>query len=330
MINIDRQHWDEFLLKHPNAHLLQTTYWGELKSSFGWDVSRLITRNTGVQILFKKLVFGITWAYIPKGPVGDSWNDMWPLVDSECRRKKAVFLKIEPDYWEADREMVSTWLSSPRFIPSDHHIQPARTLLVNLEGTESQVLSRMKQKTRYNIGLAARKGVKIHPSNNIDRFYDLMLITGERDTFGIHSLDYYRDAFNQFNTDGKCELLFAEYQGKLLAALMVFASGLRAWYFFGASSSENRNLMAPYALQWEAMGWARAKGCTSYDLWGVPDYPYERLEGEFTHRNDGLWGVYRFKRGFGGNLRRVVGTWDWVYNPLLYAIYHLWVNRTQL
>jgi peptidoglycan pentaglycine glycine transferase (the first glycine) len=329
MIDIDRQRWDEFLVRHPDVHLLQTSAWGELKASFGWSVSRLITQNTGVQILFKKLFFGITWAYIPKGPVGNSWNDLWPLVDQECRRKKAVFLKIEPDFWEVDRDLVSARLPSPKFNPSNFHIQPARTLLVNLDGTETEVLSRMKQKTRYNIGLAVRKGIRVRPSDNIERFYDLMLITGERDTFGIHNLRYYQDAYNRFHPDGKCELLFAEYQGKLLAALMVFTSGLRAWYFYGASSSQNRNLMAPYALQWESMVWARAKGCISYDLWGVPDFPSERLEGEFTGRNDGLWGVYRFKRGFGGNLKRVVGTWDRIYNPWLYTVYRLWVKRTQ-
>ena len=110
---------------------------------------------------------------------------------------------------------------------------------------------------------------------------------------------------------------------------MVFAQGHRAYYFYGASSNEHRNLMAPYAVQWSAMQWARTKGCTSYDLWGVPDYELEYLESEFAQKNDELWGVYRFKRGFGGALIRSIGAWDLVYNPIFYLIYQIWVKKTQ-
>jgi lipid II:glycine glycyltransferase (peptidoglycan interpeptide bridge formation enzyme) len=119
------------------------------------------------------------------------------------------------------------------------------------------------------------------------------------------------------------ELLVAEYDGKPLAALMVFARGRHAWYIYGASNNEERNLMPTYLLQWEAMRWARSKGAEEYDLWGVPDKDEETLEANFTERNDGLWGVYRFKRGFGGELKRAAQALDRVYNPFLYKLY-LW------
>jgi lipid II:glycine glycyltransferase (peptidoglycan interpeptide bridge formation enzyme) len=90
---------------------------------------------------------------------------------------------------------------------------------------------------------------------------------------------------------------------------------------YGASSEQHRNLMPPYLLQWEAMLWAREKGCRTYDLWGVPDREEEVLEAEFAKRSDGLWGVYRFKRGFGGRLVRTTGAWDLVYAPLRYRLY---------
>ena len=95
----------------------------------------------------------------------------------------------------------------------------------------------------------------------------------------------------------------------------------RYCYMYGASSDEHRNLMPTYLLQWEAMLWAREQGCRSYDLWGVPDEDEETLEAEFTQRSDGLWGVYRFKRGFGGRLVRTAGAWDLVYAPLRYRLY---------
>ena len=111
---------------------------------------------------------------------------------------------------------------------------------------------------------------------------------------------------------------------------MVFYQGWRAWYFYGASSDEERNRMPAYLLQWEAMRWARLHGCREYDLWGVPDEDESVLEANFTGRSDGLWGVYRFKRGFGGKLARSVGAWRRVYNPALYRLYQWRMkNNTQ-
>jgi lipid II:glycine glycyltransferase (peptidoglycan interpeptide bridge formation enzyme) len=85
--------------------------------------------------------------------------------------------------------------------------------------------------------------------------------------------------------------------------------------------------MPAYLLQWEAIRWARAHGCVEYDLWGVPDTDEAELEESFTTRADGLWGVYRFKRGFGGQLRRASGPWDRIYRPMLYRFYRWWVMR---
>jgi lipid II:glycine glycyltransferase (peptidoglycan interpeptide bridge formation enzyme) len=108
---------------------------------------------------------------------------------------------------------------------------------------------------------------------------------------------------------------------------MVFAFGQRAWYFYGASSSQERNRMPAYLLQWNAILWARQRGCFQYDLWGVPDQEEETLEAHFEEKQEGLWGVYRFKRGFGGQLKRSVGAWDRVYLPAFYYLYRWWLKR---
>jgi lipid II:glycine glycyltransferase (peptidoglycan interpeptide bridge formation enzyme) len=184
----------------------------------------------------------------------------------------------------------------------------------------------MKQKTRYNIRLAEKKEVIVRFSANVDAFYDLMEVTGERDRFGVHSREYFRRAYDLFHPSGMCELLVAEFAGKPLAALMVFARGPRAWYFYGASSDEERNRMPAYLLQWEAMRWAKARGCVEYDLWGVPDTDEEALEAGFSERSDGLWGVYRFKRGFGGRLVRSAGAWDKSFLAFIYPLYR-WYER---
>ena len=102
---------------------------------------------------------------------------------------------------------------------------------------------------------------------------------------------------------------------------MLFLSGERSWYFYGASDDESRNLMPTYLLQWEAMRWSKAHGALLYDLWGIPDASAEVLEEQFMQRSDGLWGVYRFKRGFGGEVVRSVPAFIRVYKPLLYRLY---------
>ncbi|MEZ0394889.1 MAG: peptidoglycan bridge formation glycyltransferase FemA/FemB family protein [Anaerolineales bacterium] len=318
--------WNEFLEAYPHAHLLQTGTWGELKSAFGWEAVRLVGEGWGAQVLFRHLPLGFTLAYLPKGPVGGVQASMFSEqcieeLDALCRRKKAIFLKIEPDAWEPAGPPSATGAAG--FLISRHAIQPRRTLIVDLRGSEADILGRMKQKCRYNIRLAEKKGVGVRAWDDLDSFHRMLLATGERDAFGVHAAAYYRRAYELFRPAGMAELLVAEYEGEPLAALMVFARGRRAWYLYGASSDRQRNRMPTYLLQWEAMRWARQRGAEEYDLYGVPDADEAALEAQFESRRDGLWGVYRFKRGFGGELRRAVPALDRVYHPLLYRLY-LW------
>ncbi|MCA9934214.1 MAG: peptidoglycan bridge formation glycyltransferase FemA/FemB family protein, partial [Anaerolineales bacterium] len=182
-------------------------------------------------------------------------------------------------------------------------------------------------KTRYNIRLAERKEITVRQGTATDlpAFAQLMRLTGERDGFGVHATDYYKRAYEVFAPDDVA-LLLAEFEGRPLSAVMVFKNGPRAAYLYGASSNEERNRMPNYAVQWAAIQWAKERGCTSYDLWGIPDATPDELEAQFSERSDGLWGVYRFKRGFGGDIRRTVGAVDRIYNPRTYKLYQ-WRRR---
>lgn len=338
--------WNDFLSGFPDAHILQTSAWGDLKSEFGWEVERVVAgtgdRQIGAQVLFRRLPLGFQLAYIPKGPVGaacrpggaghaaclQAWGPLLEEVDALCRRRRAVLLKMEPDLWHANGGQLRAGGEPPAgFRHSRHSVQPLRTLAIDIQGDEDRIMSRMKQKTRYNIRLARKRGVVVRPSEDVETFYRLMEVTADRDAFGVHEREYYRRAYEMFHPQGQCELLVAEYDAEPLAALMVFARGRRAWYFYGASSNQHRDKMPTYLLQWEAIRWARLQGCREYDLWGVPDADEESLEASFTERRGGLWGVYRFKRGFGGDLRRSLGPWDRVYRPLLYAFYRMLAGR---
>jgi len=329
--------WDRRVAAGPAGHVLQSWAWGELKEQFGWRVDRLAGATALAQVLFRPLPAGLgSIAYVPKGPLAN-WADAAALrellaaIRPLARRQRAICLTVEPNM--EDDVTLAARLVALGFRPGAQSIQPRRTILVDLDGIPGDVLARMKQKTRYNVRLAARKGVIVRPGSDADlpAFYHLMSVTARRDGFAIHSQDYYAAAHRLFVPSGQSpadapaqgRLLLAEHEGRLLAGLMLLAVGQTACYMYGASADESRELMPSYLLQWEAMLWAREQGCREYDLWGVPDEDEATLEAQFQDRHDGLWGVYRFKRGFGGRLVRSIGAWDLVYARLPYRLYGL-------
>lgn len=320
--------WDSWVAQHPYGTLLQTSGWGVLKSAFDWK-SQLLSLGDSTRLLAGALVLTRRWrldwmgtlAYVPRGPVVD-WADfdlareLLTTVEKAARRQRVMTLWLEPEL--PDSPANRALLEALGYQPAANTIQPRQTLVLDIAGDDEAILAQMKQKTRYNIRLATRKGVVVREGDveDLPAFYQLMLETGQRDAFDIHSEAYYRQALAQFQPKGQATLLLAEVEGQIVAALMVFALGMRAWYFYGASSDRHRECMPTYALQWAAIGWAKRRGCTIYDLWGIPDVDEATLEADFANRSDDLWGVYRFKRGFGGRLVRFVGLWEKTLNPL--------------
>lgn len=333
----DDHEWDAFVAAHPNGSILQTTGWARLKNRFGWSSQRVFLRQdgkfvAGAQILFKSAALGILKiGYIPHGPLVD-WDNAEQVevllnqIDWAAYRNRTGLIKFEPRLWQQQAPAAwQTLLTTPQMSTDTNTIQPPRTVTIDLTPDTDTILAAMKSKTRYNIRLAARKDVVVRQGTAVDlpTFNQLMAITGQRDGFGVHSADYYRDAYDIF-APHQAALFIAEYQGQPLSAVMVFAVGKTAAYLYGASSNEERNRMPNYAVQWAAMQWAKDQGCTEYDMWGVPDADEETLEAEFTDRSDGLWGVYRFKRGFGGDVVRTVGAADRIYNKRVQRLYNWW------
>jgi lipid II:glycine glycyltransferase (peptidoglycan interpeptide bridge formation enzyme) len=333
--------WDSFVSDHARGSVLQMTNWARLKNRFGWSSQRVWLRregalSAGAQILFRSAAFGLLKiGYIPHGPLVD-WADdeqvriLFNQIDLAAYRHRAGILKVEPMLWqdelgEGASESVRRRIG--REALAGDTIQPPKTIELDLRPPCEQIMAQMKSKTRYNIRLAARRGVTVRQGNldDIEAFNRLMRDTGVRDGFGVHAPEYYRAAFELFQPHS-ASLHIAEFEGQPLSAVMVFINGTRAAYLYGASSNRERNRMPSYAAQWAAMRWAKDRGCTSYDFWGIPDAPDDQLEADLTNRSDGLWGVYRFKRGFGGVKRRTIGTLDRVYNEKVYKLYH-WRRR---
>jgi peptidoglycan pentaglycine glycine transferase (the first glycine) len=333
--------WDAFVAAHPHGSILQTDGWARLKNRFGWSSQRVWMRRNGqlvagAQLLFRSVALGILKiAYMPHGPLVD-WQDeeqvavLFNQIDQAMYQRGASLLKMEPFIWQDDpgSEIWRKICQRYDLMTETDTIQPPRTVLIDLRPSTEDILMAMKQKTRYNIRLAERKDVTVRQgtAEDIPIFDQLIRMTARRDDFGVHQADYYRAAYELFAPDNAA-LLLAEYEGQPLAGVMVFACGPKAAYLYGASSNEERQRMPSYAVQWAAMKWAKARGCTSYDMWGVPDAPEAELEDNFLERQDGLWPVYRFKRGFGGDICRTVGPADRVYNKLTQRLYRWYRNR---
>ncbi len=331
--------------RHPAGHLLQTSPWGELKSRFGWRADRVALADAdgklvaGALILYRK-VAGLTLAYVPKGPLTD-WRNrsqtdaLLAAIRAQAKQAGAAFLKIEPDL--ADTAENQTVLASYGFRPSPQTVQPRSTITLDISGEESAILARMKSKWRYNIRLAGRKGVVVHQGSRADlaHFAALMETTGDRDNFDVHSADYYAAAYDLLVAADRAVFLYATFEGQPLASIVVTVTGRTACYLWGASSNRERNRMPNHALQWAAIRWARQRGATRYDLWGIPDpigqlatpLPGARMAADAVPVSlddlpeGDLWGVFRFKQGFGGDVVRTVGAWDLALNPVLYAAY---------
>ena len=304
---------------------------------------------TGAQILLRR-VAGLTIAYVPRGPV-TVWRDatltdrLMDAVVAVARQAGAAVLKLEPEL--VDTPTSHAVLAGYGLCEVGETVQPPSTIMLDISGDEATILKRMKSKWRYNIRLAERKGVVVREASKADlaAFNKLMATTGERDGFTVHSPAYYTAAYDLFVPD-HAAFLIAEYQGEPLAAIVVFAYSETAWYLWGASSNRERNRMPNHALQWAAIRWAKERGVTRYDLWGIPDdlgklanglnnwggtpVPSHGLPVNVNDLPDGeLWGVYRFKQGFGGDVVRHVGAWEMPILPLAYKAYRLGLSARE-
>lgn len=334
--------WDQFVTTHRDAHLLQTADWGRLKAGFGYTAQRVALQDGsriigGALILFRRMPMGIgTRAYSPAGPLlpdddpaHPANTALWEGIHTTARQHGAIFLKAEPCNWYRPRPDLPTQLERAGLRLSSLTEQPPRTIVLDISGDEETILKRMNQSTRRKVNMKIKKEIEVRIGTraDVDSFTRLMAITSQRDAFGAYEPEYYQRAFDLFAAGERCALLIASYQGRDLAGLFAFRCGENAYYLYGASSNEERNRMPTYILQLEAIRWAKRHGAIRYDLWGIPDEDEATLEAQFEQRQEGLWGVYKFKRGFGGQVIRSVGAWDKVYNPLVYQAYTWAINR---
>src|SRR6266567_4563829 len=289
-----RERWDQFVVQHLAGHLLQSWGWGELKVNTGWDPLRFALWDTEQE----RMVATVSalrysalrepsraghFAYIPKGPVLD-WlqlvqcNALFAQMNTLLRAQDVLTLRMELAQVAgmASSERIAEQVAALGFRPA-RAIQPIRTILLDLTYDEETLLARMKEKCRYNVRLAGRRGVIVRAAQSpedVRAWYQLLQTTSEREQFGIHTLDYYLQAWRIFVPRNQARLLLAEYSGQL--------------------------------LEWEAMRWAKQQGATQYDLWGLP---------ATDNDDEAMAGVNRFKRSWGGEVVSFMGAYECELTP---------------
>lgn len=311
--------WNDRLARLPNAHGMQTWEWGDLRQATGWATRRLLFERGGTAVAGAAVQRRAGISYCPKGPALD-YADTFLLgqvlerLAEDTRRQRSIVLTVEPEAEAVDGTAVAA-LRRAGYRPSRTQLQSRSTVLVNLSQDEDTLLRGMSATWRRYVGRAERDGVRIRRGTDADvrTFYDLYVLTAERDGFVPRPWDYMEHLWRSLAPPGTVDLFLAEVEGRAEAGLLPMRFGARAWYLYGASSSVAQKARAPYLLQWHAMRWARRQGCQVYDMWGAPDDPLDET--------DPLAGVYYFKRGFGGRHVRWVGPYDYVVTPVLY---HLW------
>jgi len=326
--------YGDYVRQGPKGHILQTVAWGDLKARTGWAPVRYLVeeRGTGVprgaiSVLLRRLPLPGTRLYLgyaPRGPVIDyadeaAMSELFASVAGDLRRRGAIALKIDPDV-AADRIDVVDRLERlglrrmTRGLGFEG-VQPRFVFRLPLRGPAEEIMASFQPKTRYNIRLAQRRGVTVRVGTtreDLRTFYRILVETARRDRFLVRAESYYQDMWELLVEKRLARLFLADHEGETLAGTMAFILGDKAWYVYGASSNARREVMPNYLLQWTMIRWAKDSGCNLYDFRGVSGN---------LDPSDPLYGLFRFKKGFGAEFTEFIGEFDLVLSPSWYHAY---------
>jgi len=323
----------------PTDNLFQSPLWARFRSRIGTPVESVQLGSPNTSMLVQLEDQGdFRLAYVAAGPdvvvQEDEQGRFLEELSVQLRPRLRTRPAAEPIAVRYDLPWESPW-GDPSIRPSvrareirmnfgtdRHRLQKAATdrlapdtIEIDLRLSEDELLGSMRPKTRYNVRLSGRKGVRVSRADvrHLASWHELYTQTAARKRFRPQSLDYFRTLFDLAAEHRPDVRLYLAHSGPaMLGGIVVVHIGTTATYLYGASAAAERSLMAPDALQWHAIAEARRAGCRRYDLFGVPPAP------DAGHP---MYGLYRFKTGFGGRLVHRRGAWDYVYDRESYALY---------
>lgn len=329
----EKDRFNDFVAGHPRGHFLQLWEWGQVKEGMGWHKLPLVLEEDGeirgaLLILKRNLPLpGLKRSifYAPRGPIVDVNSielnrQLFDGAKKAAREHGAIFLKIDPAIIDDDIEYKDI-LRNCGFIENKtgvnfEGVQPRFVFQLDITPSQIKLLENMHSKWRYNIRLSSKKGVIIRPAQDkadLAAFYDILRETAQRDKFLIRGYEYFEWIWDYMVSNDFARIFIAEHEGEIISATLAMITGNKVWYLYGASSNHKRNTMPNYLIQWAMIQWAKDMGCTLYDFRGV--------SGDMDESNP-LYGLYRFKKGFGGQLTEFIGEWDQIYSPFFYWLWN--------
>ena len=329
--------YEEFVSHHPRGEFTQSSHWQEVKHNWQWEavVSRdgegNIVGSCGV-LIQKMPLFGTAFLYAPRGPVCDPKDkavlaDLKAGVDVLARTYNAHIFKMDPDIPADDTFFIrlAEDLGFRRFYGPDgfETIQARFNYRLPLAGrTKEELLAGFTQKTRYNIRLAQKKGVEVRAvgPEYLDAFMEIYRTTGQRDGFNTRPKSYFERMLAALGVH--CRLYMAFYEEKPISGAIAVNYAGKTCYVYGASDNAHRNVMPNYLVQWEMIQWAVDTGCALYDFQGI--------SGDLTNEKNHMYGLYRFKRGFGGRVDELAGEFDYCYKPVVNWLVNLGIRCAEL
>ena len=315
----DVARWDELVAANPGGgQVLQTRAWGEFKRRWGWRPEYWVDDGLGLAVLaLRRRVHPLgDVVYLPRGPDVTDAAAVIRVVGDPGLRRGAFVITVDPELRAGEFDPAPFDGAGLVRVPD---IQMSRaTIVVDIARDDDALIASFKPKTRYNIRLAARRGVTVEPVEasdaNLGTMYSLMAATQDRAHFFLRQRDYFTQYWALQAASGQAQLFFAMYEGDVLAGVFATFIGHRGWYKDGGSVKAHSELMAPHLLQWEVMRWLRDRGVQSYDLVAVP------RPSEMSPEHP-LFGLYRFKSGFNEEVTEFAGTFDVPVRPWAYALW---------
>lgn len=317
----DENIYEKFVLKHEAGTFFQSFAFGEFQKKIpyrgkSWMLVKS-EKNGGTAasclVIKMKLKLGKCWLWVPYGPLGSN-EEIFEDLGQVAKEERAVFARIEPA--EELNFLKSRW----SFKKSPQRFTPEHSLILDLQKSEGEILTQMKPKGRYNIQTAKRHGILVQqyscdaPEKDFEVFYEILKKTGGRDGFGIHPKYFYRTLLKTLAPKKMASLFLAYHKETVVGGVIIVFYKDTATYYYGASSYEHRNFMAPYRLQWEAICEAKKRGMTQYDFLGIAPA---------NAKNHSWKGVTEFKKKFGGEEVTYPSAFDLVYRPLWYRAIRL-------
>jgi len=305
-------------------HPMQTWEWGEFRHQTGLKIERVGFFNAGrldkaLQVTFHPLPFiNQTAGYFPKGYMPD--EDQLAALKQLAKKNHALFIKLEPEvakevgHASAHRQLAD-FLVKHGAVPG-RHLFSKYSFLIDLNKSETELFANLSSKTRYNVNLAARKGVEIVENTSdqgLETYIKILEETTQRNGFYAHTPDYFRKMWQNLKNSGMMKIFHAVYEDQVIVSWIIFVLHNKLYYPYGASRAIHREVMASNLMMWEMIRYGKQQKCTQFDLWGCL--------GPKPNPRDAWFGFHRFKKGYGGRHMEYLGSYDLVINKPLYKVY---------